>query len=86
VQVTIRGKRWRLKREKIRGAYGTCDGPNEKGKSITIDPNISGQTELDTIIHECLHAAFWDMDEEAVSEVGTDMARILTRLGYKKGS
>ena len=85
MQVTIRGKRWRFERRKTQGAYGRCDGPHIKNKTITVDPRISGQTELDTVIHECLHAAFWDMDEEAVEEVATDLARILIRLGWKNG-
>ena len=38
---------------------------------------------LDTIIHETLHAALPLLDEEAVRASATDIARVLTKSGYK---
>lgn len=40
---------------------------------------------LDTIIHEVAHAALPDHDEAFIEQFGTDLARILWRLGYRQG-
>ena len=38
---------------------------------------------IDTIIHETLHAALPLLDEAAVRSTATDIARVLTKSGYK---
>jgi hypothetical protein len=35
------------------------------------------------VLHECLHAAFPDLAEEAVDESATAIAKILHRLGCR---
>jgi len=40
--------------------------------------------DLDTIVHESLHACLWDLDEEAVAESAADVARLLWRVGWRK--
>ena len=40
--------------------------------------------ELEILIHEMLHACFWDLDEEVVSEVGRDLSKALWKMGYRK--
>lgn len=84
---TILGKRWRLewvKRFPHRLQCGECDRPNAHDKAIRIKEGMSEQDTLDTVIHEAVHAANWHLDEEYVTRFSTDLARLLTRLGYRR--
>lgn len=84
----IAGKRWKLSfvtaRDLPRGTVGLCDPPDTVGKTIRILKGQTPRDELDTIIHEVLHASMWDVCEEKVLEFASDLERILTRLGYKR--
>jgi hypothetical protein len=85
MQITIRGKKWHFKFAKVGdGNVGLCDSPSTPNKTITVDPNQSELDVLDTCAHEILHAAYWDMGEEAIEEAATDLARALWRLGYRR--
>lgn len=63
-------------------ALGDCSDPNKKGKVIRYFCGMKGETRLDVIIHEMLHACFWDVAEEGVEESACDIAKILWNLGY----
>ncbi len=39
---------------------------------------------LDSVVHEILHAALWDLDEEAVEETANAISSALIRLGYRR--
>ena len=75
----IRGKIWSLEyvRRLPMGARGSCDAPTKHAKKIKIKQSLKGILKLDTIIHECLHAGLWDLDEEAVEELAADLARVI---------
>lgn len=83
--VTILGKRYRFEFTRLRGRdCGICSDPTDTNKRIRIRRGMDEFTTLDTIIHETLHAAdFWKR-EEWVDQVGTDLAKILWRLGYRR--
>jgi hypothetical protein len=90
--VWIRGTRYeirfynRLKNADGVELRGQCEPPT--GPPPRLIQIVRDQSELmllDTLIHEILHAAFWDMDEAAVAETATDMARILNALGFVRG-
>lgn len=84
--VTILGKQWELVyRSRLPDNHcGECDSPDTQGKRIRIRRGMREELELDTVIHECLHAAGWHIDEPFVEQFSTDVARILTRLGWRK--
>ena len=89
MHVTILGKRYRFewfRRRNKHADHGYCDDPAQKNKSIRIAQNQGDFDKLDTIIHEVLHAADWHKSEEWVGTVGTDLARILWRLGYRRSN
>lgn len=75
----IRGKIWTLEyvRRLPEGARGSCDAPTMPEKKIKIKQSLRGLLKLDTIIHEGLHAGLWDLDEEAVTELASDLARMI---------
>lgn len=83
---TFRGKRYKISFQNVvKGkVLGLCDSPDGKGKTIRIKRDLDEQNELETIVHESLHACFWDIDEEAVHESAKDIASLLVRLGYRK--
>ena len=92
--VTFRGKRWEVQwvspptlKSHPSGvlADGTCDSPVVKNKKILFRDNFNrSRRELDTFIHEALHACAWDLNEDAVSQTATDIAKFLWRLGYRR--
>lgn len=84
MKLKMRGKVWTLERKRLKELDGQCDPPNLPNKRIFIHAGLRGEKELDAIIHELTHAAHWDLDEPAVDEFSTDLARILWRMGYRK--
>ena len=78
-------KRWRFKRvTSIKDGLGSCDSPDKPDKEIKVLKRLIGREELDTLLHEALHACFWHLDEEYVDQAASDLARALWRLGYRK--
>jgi hypothetical protein len=63
---------------------GNCDSPCSRNKKITIWKGLKGEEELEILIHEMLHAAFWQIDEHYIAEASKDIAKVLWKLGYKK--
>jgi hypothetical protein len=88
--IFIRGSLWTLQRTRRglgkskaypKGCWGHCSREN---KTITIRPSKDFPTveqEVDTIIHECLHGLWWDLDEEAVRTAATEIAAALRVSG-----
>lgn len=62
-------------------AWGQC---NRDTRTIQVRQSAKGLAELDTYVHEFLHACFWDLDEEAVTESADAISRFLWRKGYRR--
>ena len=83
MRVRIRGRYYTLRFGRpITGAVGHYD---PDAKELVVSPRLKGEHRADCIIHELLHAALPDLDEAAVDETATDIARVLWRLGYREG-
>ena len=92
----FRGKRYNIKwvppsklntkehKDKGETCFGVCNPPTRKGKSIKIDNTLKDFDKLETIVHESLHAVFWDLDEYAVQDAAEDLAKLLWKLGYRE--
>lgn len=84
IHLSLGGRRWKLRFvEKLRD-FGQCDHPDTIGKEIRIR---TGQTEfelLDSLLHEFNHSLFWQLDESVIAAAATDLAKALTRLGYRR--
>lgn len=86
MRVTILGKRWNFRRVNKLGpkTYGECDPPDKFKKELRVLRRLYGQAEMETILHEMLHAADWTKDEAWIDEVASDIAKFLyKRLGYR---
>ena len=85
MRVELRGKRWKL--EVIEylqdGSCGSIDPSDAPQKRILVALNQTPLDLLDTVIHECLHACVPDLDEDAVTQTATDIAKVLNRMGCK---
>lgn len=80
----IRGRDYRLAFvRRLKNRYGLCDPPWKKRPRISIRPHTRDDYLLETLIHEALHAAFWDMDERAVTEAARDIRKLLWGLGWR---
>lgn len=87
MRVTILGKRWELRpvpKSERRRHYGFCEAPDVPNKTIVYEEGHSSERTLETLIHEFLHAGHWNLSEESVSDWSRDVARILTKLGWKR--
>lgn len=88
----LNGKRWNFTRKSDLGRapngdkyWGRCDPPDARNKSVQVLASLKGEDELDTIIHEVIHAAAWPvLDEDFVNDTASDLARLLWRLGYRR--
>jgi len=80
--VRIRGSKWRIR---FVPNLGDCEGVCHKpSRTIRIALGYPEDRTLDSVIHEVLHAALWDLDEEAVSETANSIAQALWKLGYRR--
>lgn len=85
MKIRIRGRQWNLIRAHTGPkSDGHCDHPDEPGRKIVVHSGLKDLKELEILTHEMLHAAFWDIDEDVIDGVGTDIAKVLWRLGYRK--
>ncbi len=88
MHITILGKRWELKfvdGRKMPDALGACEPPDSPRKEIRVRQNLRGKLQLDTLIHEMLHAADWSKDEhDWITPVAADIASVLWKLGYRR--
>lgn len=81
MKIRIGGKQWALgfySKEHMGRDLGGCDPPSRKGKEIYILDTLRGRIALDTILHECLHAASWaQFDEAFVDRLATDLSKVV---------
>ena len=82
----FRGNVWWFYGFKDHDDLGACDPVEAKHRGMDIPLGGKSQLDLDTVIHESLHACLRDVNEEAVNETATDIARLLWRLGWRKKS
>lgn len=87
MKMSFHGKIWEYVRHKFRTkkkTYGICDHPSTQVRRIKVDKGLKGRIELDTNIHEMLHACCWNLSEECVNTTASDIAKALWDLGYRK--
>ena len=84
MRIIIRKQTWSIVSQVQDGESGFCDHEGERGQPMTIGikDGLSEFEELDTTIHEGLHASYPDLSEEAIDEAATDLARLLLARGF----
>lgn len=79
IRLTINSQRWTLRfKRSITHEGVACDGlcVYEK-KEIWIRSDLKGQDLVDTVAHEVMHAAGWNLHETFVGQTATDIAAAL---------
>lgn len=61
---------------------GQTDDPASPKPQIRIRTGLPNEMEI--VIHEALHACFWDLSEESVAEAAKDIAGLMAKLGYER--
>lgn len=84
MKIKILGREWELKYCDNLSTRGLCDSPTTINKKIRIWKGLKDREELEVLLHEMLHAAFWQIDEEFIDEASKDISIVLDKLGYKK--
>lgn len=83
MRIRIRHKYWNLRYVTNFKDYGECEGPDIPNKTIRIRAGLSPQRELQTLVHELLHAGLWDVSEETVDFASEDIAGKLSQMGWE---
>jgi Zn-dependent peptidase ImmA (M78 family) len=84
-KIILLGKAYTLKYVSNLGEYdGHCDPPDAVNKFIYIKSGMEEKRELETLLHEFLHALDWSKDETWVEQSAEDISKILWRLGWRK--
>lgn len=82
VTLPIMSRRWRIVPVdglcESYGVHGECDHVTTKKKAIRFDKDLSALDLLETLCHECHHAAFPDASEESVTLYNRHLARVIT--------
>ena len=84
----IASRTWPWKYVRLKGkADGWTFVAQPPGKAsrhrILINNQLTGRKRLRIELHEFLHAAFPDIDEDVIDKRSSELTRILTTLGYK---
>lgn len=86
-RVTIVGKHWTLRYVPLRKIDGDCDAPTTPGKEIRVARRLlhrdRQQRLMETLVHECLHAANWNLSEEHVTQASSDITNVLWASGFR---
>lgn len=79
--VYINGERWKIRRARLRRAYGECD---YNTRTIRIHHTLVGTELMDTLLHELIHARWPDLQESSVEEFATTLTAVLHEEGFRR--
>lgn len=86
-RVRIGDRLWRIRFREARAMgrdWGRCDHPPGRHPTIEIRRSLSELNILDTLVHEILHAARPELDEEAIDKTAACIARALYQTGWRR--
>lgn len=66
--------------------WGRCYPRRGKRGVIEIRKSLSEKNMMDTLIHECLHAANWCADEEFVDATACSIQKALYACGWRRAT
>ena len=83
MRVKLNRQYWTLTTRRDRDDPGLFGLLVEEDKEIWFNPNMPMNDRLPTIVHECFHALFPWMDEDAVIRASNELSTVLKRLGVE---
>lgn len=78
IRVKIAGNDWTVRRARLKNDYGRC---RQSPREIVIAINTNAERQRRTLIHETIHASAWDLSEECVERLTTDIVAALRACG-----
>lgn len=70
-----------------KASTGECEQPPfkyfKKSSKMYIDPNLDEKEFLKTVLDEAFHANLWEIDNEIVDQISTNIGEFLWRLGFR---
>ena len=57
---------------------------NNEDNEIEVDASLSKSERLQTLVHEALHLADWNMTEKKVNRISEFIGRVLWKQGYRR--
>jgi hypothetical protein len=80
---SLNGKKYQFKWSKMRNNLGLCADPESspEDRIISINPTSDRDTIISTIIHECLHAEMFIIDEETIDRAADEIFNLLKSCG-----
>jgi hypothetical protein len=74
---------WRHPRGFRKKVGGACSCPRKPFPQIEVSPNLRGESKLRVIIDESIHACLWELDNDIVGEISTNIAHLLWECGLR---
>ena len=81
---SFNGKKYRITRDVLDGFVDHPESYSHTFRELNCSERMKGFDELETWIHESIHASYPSKKETEVRQAGYDIARLLWRLGYRK--
>jgi hypothetical protein len=81
----IGGKTWKI-RHSVKAPAGYLGCCTYKSRTLHIPYDGESLADLDTIIHEALHAAMPYLDEPTINASATEVAKLLWKLGWRQSA
>lgn len=79
--VYINGQRWKIVRCKLPAdRFGECD---YNTRTIRIAEQLHSEEYLNTLIHEIIHARWYDLDETAVLDIADLLAGVIYAENFR---
>lgn len=76
---------FRIEEHGVCGQVTTPDPPGKPPRpELMVDHRLKGLAQLETWVHEAMHAANPRLSEAVVTRDAHDIARLLWRLGYRR--
>lgn len=73
-----KGVKYRIKWHKMSAKYyGLCDDPKSDKPQIQIEDDLNRRMTINLIIHEVLHAFFWNVPEKKVNKFANVASRLI---------
>lgn len=77
----INEQRWKIVRTKLPpDRLGDCD---YESRTIRIAKYLHGEALLNTLIHEIIHARWYDLDESAVLDISDTLAAVIYAENFR---
>ena len=89
MQIIIKGEKWgviycplsEIPVQDGKAVLGLCDYEN---KTLFIADSIKGESKLQVIAHETIHAIKKSLTEKEVDAIAVNVAKVLWKIGYRK--